>query len=61
MRLEGGMPMAEFALTAVPRPGVEDLLMLVDDRREAEEIAAELGRRGCPVRVIEVRAPRRNL
>jgi hypothetical protein len=53
--------MAEFALTAVPRPGVEDLLMLVDDRREAEEIAAELGRRGCPVRVIEVRAPRRNL
>jgi hypothetical protein len=50
-----------FALTLGSRPGrPETILLLVDERRDAEEIAVELRRKGHPVEVRAVPAPDRD-
>ena len=43
-----------FALTLRVRPEPSEILMLVDERREADEIARELHRHGQIVQVVEV-------
>lgn len=49
-----------FALTLGAQPGgTETVLLLVDERRDAEEIAMELRRKGHPVEVRPVPAPDR--
>ena len=47
-----------FAVTQHSRvPTSEAILLLVDDRGEADEIAAELGRKGFPAEVHEINVP----
>jgi hypothetical protein len=51
-----GMQMASFALTIGSQPvRLETILLIFGDRTEAEEIAAELRRRGRDVEVHELR------
>ena len=55
-RLLGRNVMESFALVDCSRPAVrEQILIIVDDRRAADEMAWELRRRGHPVEVREVR------
>ncbi len=47
--------MASFAVVLRSRPTtVDGILLMVDERRDAEEIAIELRRRGHPVDVREM-------
>ena len=43
-----------FALTLGTRPSPDEILMLLDERSEADQIAAELQRHGQVVRIVEV-------
>jgi hypothetical protein len=46
---------SSYAVTLTSRlTTIEGILLIVDDRREAEEIAGELVRKGHPVTVQEV-------
>jgi hypothetical protein len=56
----GGSAVVSFALTLGSHPGgSETILLLLDERRDAEEIAVELRRKGHPVEVRAVPAPGR--
>jgi hypothetical protein len=49
---------ASFAIVLCSRPATLDgVLMILDDRHDADEIAFELNRRGQEVDVVEVVAP----
>ena len=43
-----------YALTLQTRPAADQILMLIDERNEADQIAAELHRHGQPVQIVEV-------
>jgi hypothetical protein len=46
-----------YAVTLTSRPStIDGILLMIDDRTEAEEIAAELRRNGHPVAVRELPA-----
>jgi hypothetical protein len=48
--------MASFALTMRSRPvSVDSILLILDERRDADEIAFEMRRRGHDVEVRELR------
>ena len=52
--------MASFAVMLRSKPTIlESILLMVDERRDAEEIAVELRRRGHQVDVREVSLPLR--
>jgi hypothetical protein len=49
---------ASFAIVLSSRPTTPDgVLMILDDRRDADEIAFELNSRGQDVNVVEVLTP----
>ena len=43
-----------YALTLQAMPSPDQILMLIDERKEADQIAAELHRQGQPVQIVEV-------
>lgn len=50
--------MASFAVILRSKPTIlESILLMVDERRDAEEIAVELRRKGHPVDVREITLP----
>lgn len=50
--------MPSFAVVLRSKPlGPEGILLMIDERRDAEEIAVELRRRGQMVDVRELRSP----
>lgn len=43
-----------YALALQTRPSPDQILMLIDERNEADQIAAELHRNGQAVQIVEV-------
>jgi hypothetical protein len=56
----GGTAVGSFAVILASRPTTDGILMMLDDRPEAEEIASELCRRGYAVTVREITAAERH-
>jgi hypothetical protein len=55
---EGAGPVPCFAVSLASRPtDIDGILLMVEDRQEAEEIAIELRRKGHHVTVRELAAP----